>query len=95
MELHLSSVNRVADIVDKLELESCDLRRGMRGVISLCDAAGTAGTGVSHIPTALVQGGVDWHLRGDVFHRCLWVVLTWACIKSGVQYCVPIIIFHI
>ena len=54
MELHLSSVNRGADIVDKLELESCDLGRGMRGVISLCDAAGTAGTGVYHILTASV-----------------------------------------
>ena len=49
MELHLSSVNRGTDIVDKLELESCDLGRGMQGVIGLCDAAGTAGTGVSCI----------------------------------------------
>ena len=49
MELHLSSVNREADIVDKLELESCDLGRGMQDVIGLCDVAGTAGTGVSCI----------------------------------------------
>ena len=66
MELHLSSVNRGADIVDKLVLESCDLGRGMQGVISLCDATGTVGTGVSRILTAPVQGGVDWHLSGDV-----------------------------
>ena len=66
MELHLSSVNRRADIVGKLELESRDLGRGMQGVIGLCDAAGTAGTGVSRILTASVQGGVDWHLSGDV-----------------------------
>ena len=59
IELHLSSVNRGADIVDKLELESCDLGRGMWGVIDLFDAAGTAGTGVSHILTASVRGGVD------------------------------------
>ena len=38
----------------------------MWGVIGLCDVAGTAGTGVSHILTASVQGGVDWHLSGDV-----------------------------
>ena len=44
MELHLSSVNSRADIGDKLQLESCDLGRGMRGVIGLCDAAGSAGT---------------------------------------------------
>ena len=66
MELHLSSVNRGADIVHKLELEPYDLGRGMHGVIGLCDAAGTAGTGVSYILTASVQGGVDWHLSGDV-----------------------------
>ena len=66
MELYLSSVNRGADNVDKLVLESCDLGRGMWGVIGLCDAAGTAGTGVSRIQTALVLGGVDWHLSGDV-----------------------------
>ena len=66
MELYLSSVNRGADNVDKLVLESCDLGRGMQGVIGLCDAAGTAGTGVSHILTAPVRGGVDWHLSGDV-----------------------------
>ena len=66
MELHLSSVNRGADIVDKLELEYCDLGRGMWGVIGLCDAAGTAGTGVSCILTVSVRGGVDWHLSGDV-----------------------------
>ena len=54
MELHLSSVNRGADIIDKLELESCDLGRGMRGVIGLCDAVGAAGTGVSHILTVSV-----------------------------------------
>ena len=54
MELHLSSVNRGADIVDKLELESCDLGRGMQGVIGLCDAAGTAGIGVSCTLTASV-----------------------------------------
>ena len=66
MELPLSSVSRGADIVDKLELESCDLGRGMQGVIGLCDTAGTAGTRVSHILTASVQGGVDWHLRGNV-----------------------------
>ena len=66
MELHLSSVNRGADIADKLELESCDLGRGMQGVISLCDAVGTADTGVSCILTVSVQGGVDWHMSGDV-----------------------------
>ena len=66
LELYLSSVNRGADICDKLELESCDLGRGMWGVIGLCDVAGTAGTGVSHILTVSVQGGVDWHLSGDV-----------------------------
>ena len=65
MELHLSSVNRGADIVDKLKLESCDLGRGMQGVIGLCDAAGTAGTGDSHILTVSVRSGVDWHLSGD------------------------------
>ena len=54
MELRLCSVNRGADIVDKLELESCDLGRGMQGVIGLCDAAGTAGTGVSYILTVSV-----------------------------------------
>ena len=54
MKLHLSSVNRGADIVDKLVLEPCDLGRGMQGVIGLCDAAGTAGTGVSCILTASV-----------------------------------------
>ena len=59
MELHLSSVNRGVDIVDKLELKSCDLGSGMRGVIGLCDAAGTSGTGVSHILAASFQGGVD------------------------------------
>ena len=64
--LHLSSVNRGADICDKLELESYDLGRGMRGVISLCDAAGTAGTGDSCILAAPAWGGVDWHLSGDV-----------------------------
>ena len=66
MELHLSSVNRGADIVDKLVLEPCDLGRGMWGVISLWDAADTIGTGVSHILTVPVQGGVDWHLSGVV-----------------------------
>ena len=66
MKLYLSSVNRGAGNVDKLVLESCDLGRGMRGVISLCDAAGTAGTGVSHILMVPVHGGVDWHLSGDV-----------------------------
>ena len=66
MELHLSSENRGADIVDKLVLESCVLGREMQGVIGLCDAADTAGTGVSHIQTASVLGGVDWHLSGDV-----------------------------
>ena len=65
MELHLSSVNSGADIGDKLELESCDLGRGMWSVIGLCDVAGTAGTGVSCILTVSVQGGVDWHLSGD------------------------------
>ena len=54
LELHLSSVSREADICDKLELESCDLGRGMWGVNSLCDVAGTAGTGVSHILTVSV-----------------------------------------
>ena len=34
----------------------------MQGVNGLCDVAGNAGTGVSHILT----GGVDWHLSGDV-----------------------------
>ena len=73
MELHLSSVNRGADIVDKLEWESCDLGRGMQGVISLCDAVGAAGTGVSHIQTVSVRGGVDWHLSGDVCGGiCVW-----------------------
>ena len=52
MELHLSSVNRGVDIVDKLELESCHLESGMWGVIGLCDAAGTSGTGVSCILAA-------------------------------------------
>ena len=52
--LHLSSVNRGADIVDKLVLECCVLGRGMWGVIGLWDAAGTAGTGISHILTAPV-----------------------------------------
>ena len=66
LELHLSSVNRGVDIYDKLELESCALGRGMRVVISLCDAAGTAGTGVSCILAAPVRGGMDWHLSGDV-----------------------------
>ena len=66
MELHLSSVNRGADIIYKLELESCDLGRGMQGVIGLCDAVGAAGTGVFYILTMSVQGGVDWHLSGDV-----------------------------
>ena len=66
LELHLSSVNRGADICDKFELESCDLGRRMWGVNTLCDAVGTAGTGVSHILTVSVQGGVDWHLSGDV-----------------------------
>ena len=65
LELHLSSVNRGADICDKFELESFDLGRGMQGVNS-CDAAGTAGTGVSRILMVSVQGGVDWHLSGDV-----------------------------
>ena len=59
LELYLSSVNRGADIYDKFELESCDLGRGMRGVNGLCGAVGTAGTGVSHILTVSVQGGVD------------------------------------
>ena len=59
MELHLSSVNGGTDIVDKLVLESCVLGRGMWGVIGLYDAAGTAHTGVSHIWTASVLGGVD------------------------------------
>ena len=54
LKLYLSSVNRGANICDKLELESSDLGRGMRGVNSLCDAVGTAGTGVSHILTASV-----------------------------------------
>ena len=67
MELYLSSVNRGADNVDKLVLESCDLGRRMQGVIGLCDAAGTAGTGASHILTVPVCGGVDWHLSGDVY----------------------------
>ena len=66
MELHLSSVNRGADIVDKLVLESCVLGRGMWGVIGLCDVAGTAGTGISCSQTVSVLGGVDWHLSGDV-----------------------------
>ena len=66
MELPLSSVNRGVDIVDKLELGSCDLGRERRGVIGLCDVAGTSGTGVSYILTASVRGGVDWHLSGDV-----------------------------
>ena len=38
----------------------------MWGVNGLCGAVGTAGTGVSHILTVSVQGGVDWHLSGDV-----------------------------
>ena len=50
--------------MDKLELESCSLGRGMWGVIGLCAAAGTAGTGVSCILTASVRGGVD--VCGDV-----------------------------
>ena len=66
MELYLFSVNRGADNVDKLVLESCDLGRGMQGVIGLCAAAGTAGTGVSRILMVPVCGGVDWHLSGDV-----------------------------
>ena len=66
LELYLSSVNRGADICDKLELEFCNLGRGMRGVNGLCDAVGTAGTQVSHILTVSDQGGVDWHLSGDV-----------------------------
>ena len=66
MELYLSSINRGADNVDKLVLESSDLGRGMQGVISLCDATGTAGTGVSHILMVPVHGGVDSHLSGDV-----------------------------
>ena len=66
MELYLSSVNRGADNVDRLVLEPCDLGRGMRGVIGLCDATGTAGMRVSHILMVLVHGGVDWHLSGDV-----------------------------
>ena len=66
LELYLSSVNRGADICDKFELESCDLGRGMWVVNGLCGVVGTAGTGVSHILTVSVQGGVDWHLSGDV-----------------------------
>ena len=66
MELYLSFVNRGADNVDKLVLESCDLERGMQGVISLRDATGTVATGVSHILMRPVHGGVDWHLSGDV-----------------------------
>ena len=54
LELYLSSVKRGADICDKLELESCDLGRGMQGVSILCDAVGTAGTGVSRILTVSV-----------------------------------------
>ena len=65
LELHLSSVNRGVDICDELELEF-ELGRGMRGVIGLCDVAGTAGTGVSHILAVPVRGGVYWHLSGDV-----------------------------
>ena len=38
----------------------------MPGVKSLCDAVGTTGTGVYHILAVSVQGGVDWHLSGDV-----------------------------
>ena len=54
LELYLSSVHRGADICDKLELEFCDLGRGMQGVNSLCDVVGTAGTGISHILTVSV-----------------------------------------
>ena len=54
LELYLSSVNRGADICDKLELESFDLGRGMWGVNGLCDVVGTAGTGVSYILTVSV-----------------------------------------
>ena len=54
LELYLSSVNRGADICDKLELESCDLGRGMWDVNGLCDVVGTAGTGVSCILTVSV-----------------------------------------
>ena len=66
MELYLSSVNRGADNVDKLLLESCVPGRGMQGVIGLCDVTGTAGTGVSFILTATVWVGVDWHLSGNI-----------------------------
>ena len=54
LELYLSSMNSGADICDKLELEFCDLGRGMRGVNGLFDAVSTAGTGVSHILTMSV-----------------------------------------
>ena len=50
----IRDVNRGADIGDKLQLETCDLGRGMQGVIGLCDVEGTAGTGVSCILTASV-----------------------------------------
>ena len=62
----MSSTNSGADICDELELEFCDFGRVKQGVNGLCDAVGTAGTGVSHILTVSVQGGVDWPLSRDV-----------------------------
>ena len=38
----------------------------MWDVNGLCDVVGTAGTEVSCILTASVQGGVDWHLSGNI-----------------------------
>ena len=54
LALYLSSTNSGADICDKLELEFCDLGRGMWGVNGLYDVVATAGTGVSHILTVSV-----------------------------------------
>ena len=62
LELHLTSVNRGADIYDKEEPESGDVGRGIWGVNGLYCVGGGAGTGVSYILTMSAWGGVDWHL---------------------------------